>query len=158
VIIAALGGTYAWTQTQYFVGRAGSLVAVYQGVNTEFGPLKFYNLDYTTKLPIADLNPSVQSRVISGIAASSKTDAKNIVDSLLTNQLLAPCRAATPTPTPTPTTSAASSTPTPHASSSGSHHSPARRGPSPSTSTAPSTSSTPLPPSPTATCPVPIPS
>src|SRR6185437_7739483 len=53
LIIAALAGTYVWTQTQYFVGKAGADVAIYRGVNTEFGPLKFFNVYKVTDLPVA---------------------------------------------------------------------------------------------------------
>ena len=107
VIIAALGGTYAWTQTQYFVGRAGDDVAIFQGVNTEFGPLKFFNLYKVTDLPLADLNASARSQVRSGIAAGSEREAENIVNNLH-NQLLPQCRtipsfALTTTPASPPT-------------------------------------------------------
>jgi protein phosphatase len=165
VVIAALGGTYAWTQTQYVGGRAGPDVAIYQGVNTEFGPLKFFSLYRLTKLPLADLQPSVRSQVISGITASSRTDADNIVRNLRKNQVLPACRPATPTPslsttpstTPTPSPSHSSSrarrrTATRHAAT----RSTPRRTPSPTPTS--STSTPPLSPSPTPTCPVPMPS
>jgi protein phosphatase len=107
VVIAGLGGTYAWTQTQYFVGKAGSDVAVFRGVNTEFGPLKFYNLYRVTDLPVANLNPSVKSQVVGGITASSRQDALNIVRNLR-RQVLPGCR---PTPSATPTSPSASASP-----------------------------------------------
>jgi protein phosphatase len=113
VVIGGLGGTYAWTQTQYFVGKAGGEVAIYQGVNTEFGPLKFFNVDQLTGLPLADLNSSARTQVVGGITAGSKQDAKQIVRNLRSNQLLPACR---PTPTPAPTTATPTPTPTPSAS------------------------------------------
>jgi PPM family protein phosphatase len=108
LIVAALGGTYAWTQTQYFVSKAGADVAIYQGVNTEFGPLKFFNLYKVTDLPVANLNPSVRSQVKDGITASSKQDALDIVRNLR-GQVLPACRTST-TPTLTPATSPVTST------------------------------------------------
>ena len=37
-------GTYAWTQQQYFVGADGDEVAIFRGVDTQFGPLKFFSV------------------------------------------------------------------------------------------------------------------
>jgi protein phosphatase len=150
LIIAALGGTYAWTQTQYFVGRAGADVAIYQGVNTEFGPLKFFNVHKVIDLPVADLNPSVRSQVQDGIPASSEKDAESIVGNLRHQQLPA-CR-PTPPPTPTPTPTLTPS-PTP------SHHTSAAARGSRTRATATHSSTPPVivPTTPTATCPVPIP-
>ena len=102
VIIGGLTGAYALTQTYYFVGRDGAEVAIFRGVNTQIGPLKFFDLYKNTDLIISDLNPSVRSQVDGGINASSEKDAEHIVQNLH-NQLLPLCVASTPTPTPTPT-------------------------------------------------------
>jgi protein phosphatase len=107
VLVVALGGAYAWTQSQYFVGRDGAEVAIFQGVNTEFGPLKFFNVYKNSDLMVADLNPSVRSQVTDGITARSERDAEKIIENLRGQQLPI-CPTATPTPTtptPTPTTS-----------------------------------------------------
>jgi PPM family protein phosphatase len=101
LVIAALGGTYAWTQSQYFVGRDGSEVAIFRGVNTEFGPLKFFTVYKNTSLLVADLNPSVRTQVTEGITARSENDAEEIVQNLRGQQLPV-CQTATPTPTPPP--------------------------------------------------------
>ncbi|HEV7205948.1 MAG TPA: PP2C family serine/threonine-protein phosphatase [Jatrophihabitans sp.] len=108
LIVAALGGTYAWTQSQYFVGRDGSEVAIFRGVNTEFGPLKFFTVYKNTTLQVADLNPSVRTQVTDGITAGSESDAEKIVSNLRDQQLPI-CPTATPTP-PTPTPSPSSRT------------------------------------------------
>jgi PPM family protein phosphatase len=111
LVVAGLGGTYAWTQTQYFVGKAGTDVAIYRGVNTEFGPLKFFNVYKVTDLRVADLNPSVRTQVGDGINASSKVDAEHIV-ALLRNQKMPPCPPSTSPSAPTvssPTTTRSSS-------------------------------------------------
>jgi PPM family protein phosphatase len=169
VVLAALGGTYAWTQTQYFVGRAGEDVAIYRGVNADLGPLKFYDVYHVTGLPVSHLNPATRSQVINGITASSKQDAETIVANLY-HQIIPACASpqATTTPPTSPPVSHPSSTrpststkpsgdasrsqahrtatPTRHATTS------ARNTPRSTSSAAPSTTSTPSP-SPTATCP-----
>jgi protein phosphatase len=131
IAFAALSATYAWTQTQYFVGHAGSQVAVFRGVDTSFGPLKFYNIDRSTEIQLSDLQPAYRSQVESGITADSKVDAGRIVDDLRTHMLPicvtsglgtetgTPTSTATPSPgttdtltpttTPTPTDSTAAS-------------------------------------------------
>ncbi len=111
LLVAALAGTYAWTQTQYFVGRAGAEVAIYRGVNTEFGPLKFFTLYKVTDLAVDDLNSSVQGQVEEGITARDQSDAESIVRNLREQKAVqtAPTNCAstnpttsTPTPSPTP--------------------------------------------------------
>jgi protein phosphatase len=82
LVVAALGGTYAWAQTQYYVGAAGNQVVVYRGVNAAVGPLKFNRIAKRTSLRVTDLNPSVQSQVRSGITADSRSDADRIVQRL----------------------------------------------------------------------------
>ncbi|WP_375501435.1 PP2C family protein-serine/threonine phosphatase [uncultured Jatrophihabitans sp.] len=86
-ITAALGGTYAWTQSQYFVGHADNDVAIYRGVNTEFGPLKFFKVYELSDLRLDDLYPSVRSQVMDGITAGSKSEAKSIIVNLRSQQL-----------------------------------------------------------------------
>lgn len=108
LIVAALGGTYIWTQTQYFVGKAGANVAIFRGVNTEFGPIKFFNVDKViADLPVANLNPSVRSQVQDGITAHSRAEAQSIVNNLR-NQVLPACR---PHPSSAATPPATSATP-----------------------------------------------
>jgi len=87
VLGAVLGGTYMWTQSQYFVGKAGADVAIYRGVNTEFGPLKFFTVHKVTGLLVDDLNPSVRGQVAGGITARSERDAENVVRNLRAQQL-----------------------------------------------------------------------
>jgi protein phosphatase len=111
VLIGGTGGFYAWTQSQYFVGKSGDEVAIFRGVNTEFGPLKFYKLSKNTSLKLADLTQAARSRVESGITAHSPSGAQDIVKNLLTTQLLPPCR--TPTPTTTPSIRASDVLPSP---------------------------------------------
>jgi PPM family protein phosphatase len=118
LIAIALGGIYAWAQTQFYVGKAGAEVAIYRGVNASFGPLKFSEVDVNTDLKLDDLNPSWRSQVESGITAKSRSDARRIVQRLHGERkpVCPPAAIATPaptvtatlTPTPTPRSSAVS--------------------------------------------------
>jgi protein phosphatase len=152
LVVAALGGTYAWTQTQYFVRQDidGGHVAIFQGVNTEFGPLKFFNLYRVTDLPVVNLNPNVRSQVKDGITANSRNDAENIVENLR-NEVIPACRSTAPTGVPSTPSTPSTPAPTTHATGSptGGHR---------STVTTSPTTTTPTPaPSPTQTCPSPMP-
>jgi protein phosphatase len=113
LVAGGLGGTYAWAQTQYYVGRAGAEVAIYRGVNASFGPLKFSEVYENTDLTLNDLNSAWRQQVESGIAAHSRVDAEGIVTRLHDERkpVCAPAPAAT-SPTPPPTSSA--STPVAH--------------------------------------------
>jgi protein phosphatase len=92
LIVAGLGGTYAWTQTRYFVGRDGSEVAIFRGVNTEFGPLKFFSVykNYGD-LRFADLSSFEQGKVQGGLPANSKRDAERIITDIRQNGLKPLC-------------------------------------------------------------------
>jgi protein phosphatase len=109
LIFGGLGGTYIWAQTQYYVGHAGTEVAIYRGVNAAFGPLKFSQVSENTDLHLDDLVPSWRSQVQSGITASSRSDAERIVVRLhdeqypLCSSLTPPAVTVTPSITPTPT-------------------------------------------------------
>jgi serine/threonine protein phosphatase PrpC len=122
LIVAAFAGTYAWTQSQYFVGRAGADVAIYRGVNTEFGPLKFFTVYKVTNLTVAELNSSVRGQVNEGITARDEADAESIVGNLR-EQKAAPtgsaqCATETSPATPGPLTTYPPPSPTPCPSSS----------------------------------------
>ncbi len=116
VVIGAAAVFYHWTQTQYFVGRDGSEVAIFRGVSTQFGPIKFFSVSENTDLKTTDLTQSARTQVESGITARNLADAHRILDSLH-NEQLPPCPTATPSPSPTPTVpttpSAGPATPTP---------------------------------------------
>ena len=94
LVAGGLGGTYAWAQTQYYVGKAGSEVAIYRGVNASFGPLKFSEVYKNTDIQLDDLTPSARDQVLSGITARNADDAQHIVDRLK-KQLKPPERCAT---------------------------------------------------------------
>jgi serine/threonine protein phosphatase PrpC len=125
VLITASIIGYSWTQSQFFVGADGDQVAVFRGVDSSFGPLKFFRVETHTDLKIANLTQSARSQLSSGITADSESDANKIVQRLRAEQLplcqllippsqsvtpsITPPTAVTPTPTPTPTASATDS-------------------------------------------------
>lgn len=113
VLVGGTAGFYAWTQSQYFVGRSGDEVAIFRGVNTDFGPLKFYQVSENTPIKMAELTPAARSQVESGITAHSQSGAEQIVDNLRKTQLLPPCRSSAPTPTPFNRDGAIASSPAP---------------------------------------------
>jgi serine/threonine protein phosphatase PrpC len=119
--IAASLGTYAWTQQQYFVGADGDEVAIFQGVDTQFGPLKFFSAQHHTDLLVDDLIPAVRVQVHAGITAPSRSEADQIVmrlrgqlmplcSSLIVPVPVAPTPSDAPTSTPTPTSTSTTST------------------------------------------------
>jgi protein phosphatase len=141
VVAGGLAGAYALTQTYYFVGRDGSEVAIFRGVNTQFGPLKFFNVYKNTDLRLNDLTAAVRSQVSDGINARNEGDAERIVTNL--HQQLKPlCPMPTPTPTPTPTRSVPSPT---HRSTARTVNSPARAAATSSRTPTPTRSPTPTP-------------
>ena len=144
VIVGGLAGAYALTQTYYFVGKDGAEVAIFRGVNTQIGPLKFFDVYRNTNLVIADLNPSVRAQVSNGINANSEKDAEKIVHNLQ-GQLLPLCPTPTPTPTltPSPAPTRAAGT-TAHSTARATAH-PTVRTTAPHTTTVPAPSSTSAP-------------
>lgn len=110
VVLALIGGSvgfYKWTQTQYFVGKDGTEVAIFRGVNTEFGPIKFFGVAENTDIKIADLTTAARNQIENGLTAHSLGEARAIRDSLQ-GDLLPICSTGTASPTPVP-----SSSPTP---------------------------------------------
>ena len=132
LLVGGAAAFYSWTQTQYFVGKDGNEVAVFRGVNAQFGPIKFFEVQENTDLKLADLTAAARSQVISGITASDLAKAQRIKSNLL-DQLLPPCRSDSPSAAP----SAAPTTPS-------TRRVPAPR-PTPSPTPTPSPSVTPVP-------------
>ncbi|MEO7262951.1 MAG: protein phosphatase 2C domain-containing protein [Jatrophihabitantaceae bacterium] len=102
LLVAAAVGGYLWTQKQYFVGRDGDEVAVFRGVNADFGPVTLYSVIQNSDLRVADLTQSASGQVLNGITANSRTDADAILKRLAA-ELKPPCPVAASTLSPTPT-------------------------------------------------------
>jgi protein phosphatase len=130
IVLLAAGvavGTYAWTQTQYFVGGDGDEVAIFRGVDTQFGPLKFFGAQVHTDLRLDSLTPVARAQVHAGITASNRHDADQIV-SRLRDEVLPFCVVGVPAGTSTQSSSTQSTS------------SPSSPSGSPSPSRSPSTS------------------
>jgi protein phosphatase len=142
VVGGGLAGTYAWTQTQYFVGRDGKQIAIFRGVDTQVGPVKFFSVyRHYRDLKYADLTAFEQGKVRDGITASSRKDAERIIRDIRDHGLKPVCAPPEPVPTTTsPVRSASPSTSAPVRSAS--------RSPSPSPSTSTAASSPPASPEP----------
>ena len=117
VLVVLLAGTvsgYAWTQTQYFVGKDGNEVAVFRGVNAHFGPVSLDSVVENSDIKVSDLTQSASSQVSNGITANSRADAEAIV-SRLSNQLKPLCTGqdtSSGTASPSATAGTSGATPT----------------------------------------------
>ncbi|MGX7677338.1 PP2C family protein-serine/threonine phosphatase [Jatrophihabitans sp. DSM 45814] len=109
-IVAAATAGWKWTQSQYFVGKDGSEVALFRGVNTEFGPISLYSVVENSALRLDDLTPAARGQVNNGITARSRSDGEQILNRLR-DDLLPLCPTVTPTPSVTPTPTAKRTTP-----------------------------------------------
>jgi protein phosphatase len=111
IVAAALGGTYVWTQTQYFVGKDAAEVAIFRGVNTEVGPVKLFSVYRRYgDLKFSDLTAFEQGKVRDGITANSRKDAERIIADIREHGLKPLCVTQAPAPVP-PSPSASSSSP-----------------------------------------------
>ncbi len=106
VVAGALTGFYLWTQTQYYIGVADDVVAIYRGIPQTVGPIALSDVVERSDLATADLPPYVLDRVEQTIATSSLVDARERV------RLLELEVAITDEPTAAPTTGATTGTTT----------------------------------------------
>ncbi len=63
--VAAVGLTYAWARTQYFVGNEGGYVAIYRGLPGELGPLALHSVEQVTTLTVDSL-PDFEASQVEG--------------------------------------------------------------------------------------------
>jgi hypothetical protein len=87
VVVVGVSLAWSWTQRQYFVGRDGTEVAIFKGVDTRFGPVSLNSVIQNSDIQLADLTQSARSQVISGIIASSRSDADAILARVQAEQL-----------------------------------------------------------------------
>ncbi|GAB3310010.1 protein phosphatase [Epidermidibacterium keratini] len=100
LIVGLLLAGRAYVGSQYFVGVDGADVVIYNGVDTEIGPVKLYSLQERTDYQVSDLEEATQVDVREGLSAGSLTEARQIV-ARLDDKLLPLC--------PDPATSSAPS-------------------------------------------------
>jgi len=104
-LVAVLGGGYAWTQGQYFVGADGGQVAVFRGLPASVLSFQLSTVVERSDVALDDLTPYLSERVERTIRAGSLDAARQQV------QLLADT--TEPAPEPSPTLPAPTFTPTP---------------------------------------------
>ena len=90
-------GAYAWSQTQYYVAPADGNVAIYKGLPTALGPLKFSSMYELSEVDIDTLSRVAQDRLEEPITRGSLAEARKVVEDLAAQE-----RAET-TPTDDPT-------------------------------------------------------
>jgi protein phosphatase len=111
VVLGGLTGFYRWTQTQYYVGVADDVVAIYRGIPQTIGPITLSDVVERSDLAVDDLPPYVLDRVEQTIHTASLADARERVrllhlDAVPDEPAAEPSTPTTPAPT-TPTTPAA---------------------------------------------------
>jgi protein phosphatase len=109
VLAGGAFGFYRWTQTQYYVGVDGEVVAIYRGIPQTIGPIGLSDVVETTDVAVDDLPVFVRERVEQTIHTASLADARERVDALA--QDAADDAASTPTPTSPPVTAPATTAP-----------------------------------------------
>ena len=97
VVLLLLGGGYAWSQGQYFVGASDGRVAVFRGLPTAVGPLDLSHVVETSDVSLDSLPSYLRERVAGSIHADSLSAARSQVQQLA---------GETVGPTPLPTFSA----------------------------------------------------
>lgn len=102
VVLLAAGafGFYRWTQTQYYVGVDGEVVAIYRGIPQAVGPVSFSEVVETSDVVVEDLPAFVRERLAQTIHTATLADARARVAALAEDA------EPEPSPTPTPTTPA----------------------------------------------------
>jgi serine/threonine protein phosphatase PrpC len=118
VVAAGLGAAYAWTRSQYYVGVAGSQVAIYRGVSEGLPLVPLSELYEVQDLEVSALPVYYQERVRSSIDVPSLTAARETVTEL--RDAVTRCGRGTPTASASPsstTSPRAPATPAPTAAS-----------------------------------------
>ncbi len=107
VVAAGLSAAYAWTRGQYYVGTAGSQVAIYRGVSEDLPLVPLSHVFEVQDLQVAALPVYYQERVRSSIDVASLTAARETVTEL--RDAVTRCNRGTPSGSPTPSRSASPS-------------------------------------------------
>jgi len=83
IVLAVIAwGVYAWTQTQFYVGENEGVVAVFQGIPGQVGPVEFSTLVEETTISIDSLEPYERERVEATIRVDDMDAAHEVVESL----------------------------------------------------------------------------
>lgn len=82
VLVAGGFAAKAYLDSRYFVGVDGEDVVIYNGVDTEIGPVALYSVAERTDFRISDLQSATRLDIQNGVEASSLKDARDIVGRL----------------------------------------------------------------------------
>jgi protein phosphatase len=107
IVGAGLGAAYAWTRRQYYVGAAGSQVAIYRGVSAGVPLVPLSHLSAVQDREVSTLPVYYQERVRSSIDVPSLAAARETVTEL--RDAVTRCGRLTPTASPSPSPSASRS-------------------------------------------------
>ena len=80
---AVLGGAYAWTRTQFFVGVAEDQVAIFRGLSDSLPGIKLSSVYEIQPLGVVDLPQYYQDKVRANIDVSNLSSAHQTVDELV---------------------------------------------------------------------------
>lgn len=76
-VISGIGyGVYAWTQTQYYIGKDSNKVVIYQGVPTNIFGIALSHEVESTDIPVNKLDKSWQDQLKEGISFGSLVEAR----------------------------------------------------------------------------------
>ena len=76
-VISGVGyGVYAWTQTQYYIGKDSNKVVIYQGVPTNIFGIALSHKVESTDIPVNKLDRSWQDQLKEGISFGSLVEAR----------------------------------------------------------------------------------
>jgi serine/threonine protein phosphatase PrpC len=95
---ALFGGTWWYSQRQFYVGTDGQQVVVYKGINGSVLGINFSTPIEKTGIAMSSLPAFERERVAGSIGARNKSDADRIVGQLHSTPLIAPV--VTPSPNP----------------------------------------------------------
>ncbi len=79
VTILLFFGTSSWISKQFYVSNLGDNLAIFQGVNSSFGPISFSRPVQSFNLEVIILTREDQETLLNGITADSLTEARFIV-------------------------------------------------------------------------------
>lgn len=82
VVLGALWGAYAWTQTQYYVGMEDGFVTVFQGIPQSVLGVELHSTVETSQVSESDLAPYEVERLETGIRTASIDEAREVIDGL----------------------------------------------------------------------------
>lgn len=82
VVVAALWGAYAWSQTQFYVSSNSTHVVIYKGIPENLGPISLHSVSEVSDIKVADLKPYERGLISPAKRTTSLKEAREFVDNL----------------------------------------------------------------------------